>query len=189
MDRPVTHDIHDGATVGALPRLPAPSMRPATLNDLSYMAEQILDGARKGHFEKRILASPQTELLYQELEAIIRHRRRLNGPLAATALIFSNGQDPVGHAIMTEIQGTPGLEIYALALDERHRGTGLGSAMLDMLIARFLPQAGAMYARCFPRSVVMYEMLVSRGFEYMLTLRSGLRVLCLKPQPAKSPAP
>lgn len=189
MDRPATPDI-DGSTMGSVAlQRPLLDMRPASLNDLPYMAGQILDGARKGHFEKRILTSPQTELLYQELEAIIRHRRRLNGPLGATALIFSNGRDPVGHAILTEIQGTPGIEIYALALDERRRGTGLGSAMLDLLIARFLPQAGAMYARCFPRSVVMYEMLVSRGFEYMLTLRSGLRVLCLKPQPAHSRSP
>jgi len=189
MDRPVTPDIDGSAIASVAPRRPTLNARPATLDDLPYMAGQILDGARKGHFEKRILASPQTELLHQELEAIICHHRRLNNPIPASALIFSDGRDPVGHAIMTGIQGTPGIEIYALALDEHQRGAGLGSAMLDMLIARFLPQAGAMYARCFPRSVVMYEMLIGRGFEYMLTLRSGLRVLCLNSRPAIPPAP
>jgi len=161
-------------------------MRPATLEDIPYIAGQILDGARQGQFEKRLLIPEQADLLYRELDTIIRHGCRTSGPLSAVALIFLNGPVCVGHAIMTEVKNTEGIELYSLSVDAAMRGAGYGSTMLDMLIARFLPQAGVIIARCYPRTVVMYELLVSRGFEYMMTLRSGLRVLCLNPKLSNS---
>jgi len=105
------------------------------------------------------------------------------------SLIAQHGAEPIGHAILTEVQGTPGIELYAMALDDRFRGRGWGSALLDLLITQFLPQNGMMTARCYPRSVVMYELLVSRGFEYFMTLRSGLRVMCLNAQAGRKPVP
>lgn len=188
------HPPSDGAT-GAAPTAslaipasaPALVIREATPDDYDFILEQILDCARHGHFDRRVLLPPQHKTLLEEIRSIIRHKRLATEPLNAQAIVFMRGSERVGHAIVTEAQGSVGAELYAMALDRRWRGTGTGAAMLDLLIAHYLARMGVIYARCFPRSVIMYELLVSRGFEYVLTTRAGTRLLRLTDPKANIP--
>lgn len=173
--------------MAALP--PVLQMRHAQAPDCDLIQGQILDGARKGHFDRRMLVPKHTLRLHDDINSIISRKCRSETGLGAEALIFSMGDSIIGHAILSEVKDIPGAEIYAFALDECWKGQGLGGAMLDMIVNRYLPTARVLYARCFYRSVVMYEMLISRGFDFAMTTRSGLRVLSLAHPDAKHLVP
>jgi len=164
----------------------APVLRVAVATDLEFILGQIRAGALGGHFDRRMLADERQDELRRDVEQIIRTGRRSGTGLPAEALVLSlpDGQ-PVGHAILTAVKEAEGIELYAMALDPSVRGNGYGRLMLNQILQKYLPRAGTIYARCFPASVAMYEMLVNSGFEYLFTMRHSLvRVLRIATKPA-----
>lgn len=176
LDTPAT-DPHTGAVPGQPePAVPL-TMRDAETGDLEFICEQIFHAAGKGHFDRRLVEPKHQETTRRDIESIIRLRRRSGKPLSAHASVFTHHDQRIGFVVLTELAEMPGLELYAFAVDGRFRGKGYGSCMLTQVLDRFLAPAKTLFVRCFPPSVVMYEMLVDRGFDLVYTTRNGARVL------------
>ena len=132
-----------------------------------------------------MLAAEYQAELRQDVASIIRSNKRLGTGLAAEALVLATGSSAsIGHVILTEVKDAAGIELYAMALEPIQHGQRYGGAMLDQVLRAYLPRVGTIFARCLPASTVMYEMLVSRGFEYVFTMRNGARVLRIDAKPA-----
>ena len=162
-----------------------PTLRTAIVADLEFIFGQLMAGALNGHFDRRMLATERQAELRKDLDQIIRSNKRLETALPAEALVLEleNGQ-PIGHVIVTAIKDAEGLELYAMALEPTVRGIGYGRLMLEQVLRVYLPRARTIYARCFPASAAMYELLINSGFEYLFTMRHSLiRVLSIGPKP------
>ena len=82
--------------------------------------------------------------------------------------------------LVSEIKpGHGGNEIHLFLVHHRHQQHGYGSAMLDEINRRW--QKVDLYARCFPASQTMQNMLQRRGFVYTHTNSEGASVL-LRPK-------
>lgn len=130
--------------------------------DIGYVFSLVLNGARNGHFEPQILSQKSEYRKYLELAINLQTDPR---GYRTEVLIGWLDQKKTGAVVLTEAIGTPdvGIEIAMIAIKAEFRGTGLGSLALDSLLHRLLPRA-SVYARCFPASQKLQQMLSKRGF-------------------------
>lgn len=150
------------------------SFTAATKNDTCFIQTLLLSGIRKGHFDKRL--HERREQLRNEIGSIIEKRKLYQSPLSAQAWIFRHGDVRVGFSILSAIShGITGYELYAIAVHSKFRGKGYGGIILDEMLHYY---AGpAIYARCFPASEILYQMLLRRHFEHLYTTPNHARVL------------
>lgn len=143
-------------------------------SDISFMQQLLVQGAQRGHFSSRILEVPN--FINNTLMSLLRNGRLYDKPLRAQAIIFEHNKSRIGFAIIAEVETNQGgNELYAMAVDEPFRGRGYGRAMLNEILRRW--SGVTLYARCFPASQRMYEMLIKSGFEFLFDSKDGARVL------------
>jgi GNAT superfamily N-acetyltransferase len=142
--------------------------------DLVFMRELLIDGAQHGHFSKKIVEEPN--YIDNTLASIVKSGRLFDRPLRAQAIIFEHNRQRVGFAVMAEVEANRGgNEIYIFAVDSKLRGQGYGRAMLNEILHRW--SLVDVFARCYPASEHMYQMLLKAGFHYLFDMKDGARVL------------
>ncbi len=152
----------------------------ADLTDLPFMHSLFISEVEDGHFTKGLLKEEQQELSRANMESIIVHGIQRDNGLRAQAIIYEKNEQRVGFVIMSELEpGEGGNEMYVMAVDKKFRGKGFGSMILDDVIQRIVPHAN-LFVRCMPDSIVMYQMLIKRGFTQFETDEEGTQYLAKK---------
>jgi GNAT superfamily N-acetyltransferase len=138
------------------------SLQKATLQDSGFIFSLAQNGARNGHF------NPQTTLdktaLRAYIQSIITKGVDLSGYASEFSVAFLQGTR-IGVTLVTAAIGIPdrGVELAMIALKKEFRGAGYGSLILDSILDRYLPSM-SVYARCYPASHQLQQMLVRRDF-------------------------
>lgn len=149
--------------------------QPASLMDIDFITSQILAGARKGHFYPT-LANNKT-LLRQIVQSIIQRGVQDAGGLFAEAMVGWHGNQRVGTTIITDTEKTDNsIELAVIIIKKEFQGQGFGRELLDALLQRWIAHK-TIYARCFPVSEKLVQMLLQRGFIIVDVTDSGTRLL------------
>ena len=144
------------------------------ISDIGFMSQLLVHGAQQGHFSPRILETPG--FINNTLVSLLQYGRLFDKPLRAQTIIFEHNKKRIGFAVIAEVETNQGgNELYAMAVDEQLRGQGYGRAMLDEILKRW--SSVTLYARCFPSSQQMYDMLIKSGFVFLFDRKDGARVL------------
>jgi len=130
--------------------------------DAAFIFSLAQNGAHNGHFDARINRNKDAYRAYINA-AITRESDPEGIPTRAFVAIADDMR--IGAAVTTAALGTPdgGIELALIAVKNAHRGHGSGAWMLDTLLNYYLPR-GSVYARCFPASETLRQMLIKRGF-------------------------
>lgn len=155
--------------------------RPATIQDVSFIYDLILDGSKNGYFNRAFCqVTGASNGLFVELTSIIAEKIRPNG-LQAEALIYEHKGRSVGFIIMSAGENNKGNELWMAAIHPDHRGKGHGKAMITWVLDQFEGKNHLLFARCAPESEIMYQLLLSHGFSHMVTGDEGYRGLIYEP--------
>jgi len=147
------------------------------LSDVDFMRNLLIDGAKHGHFSRKILEQP--DYITNTLLSVVKRGCLYDRPLRTAAVIFKHNKVRVGFVVMAEVEASNGgNEIYIFVVDPLLRGQGYGHAMLQEILHRWSDVD--VFARCYPASVQMYRMLDKHGFVYLFDMKDGARVLCRK---------
>jgi len=166
------------------------SVSKAKSEDIAFMAEQILAGAREGHFDPRLADAGGQILIQNDVRSVVERNRRFDdADLTAQAFIFREGGDVVGFAVVSD---TPpqlaGKELYAYYIVPEHRRKGHGKDLLERLKGRVFSKGDGLFVRCLPNSQSMYELLEGAGFVCVGHNELGARIMHHPPKraPAES---
>ncbi len=157
----------------------AVSITQARPEDVDFIVEQTLAGAREGHFDSRLL-QPRGQLgVLHDMRSIVERNRRFDDEsLMAHALVFRDGGQAIGFAIVSD---TPpqlsGQEIYAFYIAADHRNKGHGRNLLERLKERVFSKGDALFVRCLPQSQLMFDLLTASGFECVGHNELGARIM------------
>lgn len=132
-------------------------------SDLPWMYRLYIHAANKGHF---LVADKNSGLIdiRNNLKAIVLEKAVKDLGLRAQAMVFETEQARVGYVVMSEIRaGMGGNELLMFVVDKKMRGRGYGKYMLNEVVKRWHAAAN-IYARCFPASSIMSDMLKKANF-------------------------
>lgn len=152
--------------------------RDARSDDIDLLHALLVDEARQGRFDSRLTEEPYRSGLRKNLNHIRKRRRRLDDDVEAQLLVWERDGEVAGCAINSAILPGAGNEIWMIAVLPEHRGTGVGRAMNDAMLAQLHPRVD-LYARCAPQAGVACEMFLRRGFLPLDVTDKGVRVLKL----------
>ena len=148
---------------------------PATLQDTDFVTSLVMSGARKGHFYHH-LANNKT-MLRQLVQSIISLGVQGSSGLFSEAMVGWNGNTRVGATIIIDTEKKDNsIELAVIIVKKEFQGDGLGRMMLDALLKRWLSYK-TIYARCFPVSEKLVQMLLNRNFSIVQITSSGTRIL------------
>ena len=153
------------------------SFKNAEISDLEFICQEILAGASKGHFSEFFLTPEGAKGLRLNLVSILTNNRRLDADQPAYGIIYHREGKPVGFMINSSIQGNTGTELWMMGITEKYKGRGHGSALLNEIMGHMSGYKGAIMARCFPASDIMYQMLLKHGLKHEQTGENGTRCL------------
>lgn len=153
------------------PTHPAFVLRPSTLEDIPAI-NAIIQQA-KGYLKEQ--GSPQWQDGHEPHEAVIREDIRkkasyvltLEEEIVGTVALIAE-KDPIYEAIEGEWQGNnPYVSLHHVAVTQKHRGMGLGKALLDSAIkqAQFLGY-GDVRIDTYPANQPMLRLIEKCGFTY-----------------------
>ncbi|EKO3881820.1 hypothetical protein P0F40_003622, partial [Vibrio metschnikovii] len=162
-------------------------LREAQHDDLDFVMGEIIEGTKKGHYIETILEPQQQTAMRRMLANVIENRClvRLShlGQEEIFARLFIYGspkEDRVGYLLVSDkSQVCNDLEIYQAGVKETHLGQGHGRNLIDNFLY-ISPKDRNVFARCYPASKEMFNILIKYGFEHSGTSRSGIRELRLK---------
>lgn len=144
------------------PNLPRPNLQRAALQDAGFIYSQVQNGARHGHFNQHAANDKTTLRAY--IQSAISQGIDLSGYATEFFIVWLEGKR-IGVALMTAAIGIPdrGVELAMIALKKEYRGSGYGAFVLDQILDHYLPNM-SVYARCYPASRQLQEMLLRRDF-------------------------
>ncbi len=142
---------------------------------LELLLPLLLDEARAGHFEPRMLLPEKTARMQENLRSIITCGRRTDEALGAQLLSWQQDGMPIGWLINSEILPGHGNELWLLLVCPEWRGRGEGHRMLAAAAAT-LGARTDLYARCYPASTAMEALFRRQGFQLIATETSGNKV-------------
>jgi len=165
-------------------------LRRATENDLDFIMNEIIDGARNGHYASTLLDSEEQKGLYGQLINVInfsameRNSHRGVEKIEARLWVYgSSTDDQVGYVLASE--KFPGskreLELYQVGVRKDRLKLGHGRRIVQLFLAA-MPATANLYARCFHPSQAMFFLLKEVGFSHTNTTRGGTRELELSRQ-------
>lgn len=94
-------------------------------------------------------------------------------------VIYLESGERVGFTLLSEKNAgstSTELELYMISIAPNHRHKGCGKLIVDYILED-LPHGTYLYARCYPASVHMYNLLLNRGFKQIGVTASGTREL------------
>ena len=149
--------------------------QPATLQDIDFITSLILAGARKGHFYPH-LANNKT-MLRQLVLSMIHSGAQFSSGSFSEVMLGWQDNTRAGTTIITNTEKKDNsIELAVIIVKKELHGQGIGRLMLDGLLKRWLPYK-TIYARCFPVSDKLVEMLLHREFKIVQTTDTGTRIL------------
>jgi len=135
----------------------------ADQSDLDWMFQLYIHAANNGHFAIKNTPAGR-DVVKENIFSIVTYQKMVDFNLQAQALVFESGYGKVGYVVMSELEpGLGGNEIQLFVVDEKLRGMGYGSYMLEEVIRRWHPLVD-IYARCHPASSQMAAMLRKANF-------------------------
>ena len=169
-------------------------MRPATASDLDFILQEILEGAKAGHYRDTLLQPEQFNGWRTQLSHVIKfshllryadQRDTLEQIMAKLWVYGAAGDDQIGFMLVAErFPGTANteLELYQAGIRKDRRGEGHGRNLVKQFIGCAEP-AVDLYARCLRPSNAMVHLLVEAGFEIIGTTPQQTRELTKRTTP------
>lgn len=167
-------------------RLRRYALRLATERDLNFIMEEVIEGAKLGHYAASLLEPEQASEFRNQLRNVIRHTAMLRGTdrgpeqIRAWLWVYGrDGDDHVGYLLVSE--KLPGslatdIELYKAGVRKDRRIEGHGRRVVQLFVAFSSPTV-KLYARCLPASDTMFKLLQEVGFSHVNTMRFGTREL------------
>jgi len=170
-------------------KLQRSGLKAAAPEDIDFVMEQIVEGAKEGHYEKSIL-DPEYQANYRAMflglmkgqgTATVGERgiERKSGSLW---IYGNNDEGNIGFFFVSEKyegSGENEMELLMAGIKKGLQKTGHGSNMIGSFLA-LCSGSATLYARCYPASEAMYKVLVKAGFVKINTKPGGTRELELK---------
>lgn len=154
-------------------------LREASQSDFDFIFPLIIEGAKEGHYDRRIASMPAASNgMAHELMSIIVGKRRVSGE-QALALVYEVDSIRVGFIVITALDGNGGFELWMAGIDPMQRRNGHGMAMLRHTVDRYKGSNVVLVARCAQESEIMFHMLQKIGFNHTGTGEKGYRGLGL----------
>ena len=161
-------------------------LREAQLDDLDFVMSEIVEGTKKGHYIETILEFQQQlamrNMLSQVIENLCLVRLSKLGQETIFARLFIYGspnEDKVGYLLVSDkSEYCNDIEIYQAGIKESHYGKGHGLNLIDNFLS-IAPKDRSFFARCYPASEAMFNILLKHGFEHIGTLDDGTREMQL----------
>jgi len=151
--------------------------RHATIADLKFIYDLIIDGSKNGHYDRRFSEMPEAANgLQVNLTSILTQKIRHDGQIAY-GIIYEYQNKPVGFVIMAAVKNNKGNEIWMASIHPDFRKQGFGKKMITGIFDQFKGKNLILMARCAQESKVMYQMLLKNGFKHYDTGKEGYRVL------------
>ena len=158
--------------------------RSAGINDLEFIYDQIMDGAKYGYFNRKSHQIPAiAKKLKLELTSILKNKVRLNG-LSAYGVIYELNDECIGFIIMSVDKENKGDELWMAAIHPDYRNKGHGKKMITEVLEQLKESDLIITARCAPESEAMYQILLQSGFRHLATSKGGYRGLAYEGQQA-----
>jgi ribosomal protein S18 acetylase RimI-like enzyme len=153
-------------------------LRYATIDDLDFIFNLIIEGSQEGHFDERLSTMPEAaQGLRLELSLVLREQRRVYG-LAAQSFMYIHKDTPIGFAILSEIENrTDATELWMVSFLKEYRNQGHCKKMINYFLKEFKKRNKDLLARCSIKSQIMFELLIKLGFKYNQTGVQGTRAL------------
>lgn len=138
------------------------SLQKAKIQDEGFIFSLVQNGARNGHFNQSINQDKTGYRAY--IRSAISKGVDQRGYSTEFFVVYLD-DSRIGATLITAAVGTPdrGVELAMITLKKEFRGAGYGSHILDTLLDRYLPSM-SVYARCYPASHKLQQMLERRGF-------------------------
>lgn len=150
-------------------------LRAANIGDLDFIFNLIIDGAKEGHFNQELYTSDEAKRGFRiELMSILEKQVRLGG-LRAYGSVYEIKGKRVGFLLISSGPGNKGNELWMASVDPEYRGKGHGKTMMLYVINQFSGKNLILFARCAPKSEVMYQLLTNNGFKLFETGPEGTR--------------
>lgn len=149
--------------------------RNATINDLNFIFELIMDGAKSGYFNREFQDLPAAANgLHLELASILTDKTRANG-LTAYGIIYENKGKRAGFVLMSAGEEDKGNELWMASIKPNLRGKGFGKKMIQGVLEQFKGRNLMLFARCAQESKAMFNLLSKNGFKHVATGEEGYR--------------
>jgi hypothetical protein len=164
-------------------------IKAAAPEDINFVMEQIIEGAKEGHYKDSIL-NPEQQINYRTMFLSLMNRqgtatlseRGLERKSGSLWIYGNNKEGNIGFFFASEKyegSGENEIELLMAGIKKEFQKAGHGSNMIDFFIA-LCPNNATLYARCLLASESMYMALVKKGFVNINTKPSGTRELELK---------
>lgn len=152
-------------------------LRNATMDDLDFIYELVLDGSKYGYFNRKFHGLPEAAKgLRLELASILKKQIRPNG-LRAYGIVYEHDSRPVGFVVMSAGEQNKGNELWMVAVHPDFRNKGHGRKMIQGVLEKFKGRNLFLYARCAPESERMYQLLLKNGFTRRIIDENSYRVI------------
>ncbi|WP_027150219.1 hypothetical protein [Methylobacter tundripaludum] len=164
-------------------------LKAATLEDIDFVMEQIVDGTKEGHYLDSIL-DPEHQANYRAMfiglmkgqGTATMGERGIERKSGSLWIYGNNDEGNIGFFFISEKyegSGEKEIELLMAGIKKRLQRVGHGSNMIGYFLA-LCPKNATLYARCYPASEAMYITLVNAGFVKINTKPGGTRELELK---------
>lgn len=165
-------------------------LRLATVADLDFVMNEVVDGAKNGHYASTLLNPEEQKGLYEQLKNVVHysHMGRISQRgveyIFAQLWIYGSSKDnQVGFCLLSE--KLPGsveseMELYKIGVRKDLRGLGHGRRIAELFVTK-MPKTVKLYARCYKCSEVMFMLLKEVGFDHVNTTLGGTRELEKRP--------
>jgi ribosomal protein S18 acetylase RimI-like enzyme len=163
--------------------------RLAAPKDIDFVMEQIVEGAKGGHYDESMLDTEHQSnfkgMLNNLLQGIGTPTMTERGVERKSGSLWIYGnkyQGNIGFFFISEKHegsGEKEIELLMAGIKDQFRGIGHGSNMVDLFLA-LCPETAILYARCFSKSKAMYAALIGAGFVEINIKPGGTRELEFK---------
>lgn len=148
-------------------------------SDIEWITQLYIESAREKHFNLDTSDDASICFIQRNIESMVNDQLLVDFNLETQTLVFEATGQRIGYAVLSAVKGDPdSVEIHLLVVDQHYRGHSYGRYMLDEIIKRWHHNVN-IYARCYPASWLMMEMLLHSGFSYMTELHDSSRLYVL----------
>ncbi len=162
------------------------ALRKAVEADIDFVMDQIISGAKEGHFIRRLAEKSEQENLRRSLSGVITlnvltvlSERGVEKIKSKLWIYGAREDDSVGFLLVSQKQmGSDVVELYQTSVRKSHRSGGHGKRIVQLFIMLAAPDA-VLYARCYKQSDAMFHILIEHGFQHVGTTANETRELHL----------
>lgn len=113
-------------------------LRSASIKDLNFLFNEILEGSKSGHFNSEFYQNPKaTAGLRVNLESILSGHGRVDGPFAYGLVLENRSGKSVSFLLISALEGNKGNEFWMLSTAKPFRKQGFGNQIIDEVLNAF----------------------------------------------------